>query len=216
MNRVYFFKNETGLTSPAKLNQHEQNQHAGCIRPLRNNFVRMQTIAFYLFLLMISIPCMAQDKSVDNIFSKFNGKKGVTTVNITKDMMELLAQVDSVDFKAKNVMAQIAGIKILVLEEAEHEDKVTFQNMVKNIPLNDYKELMVVKEKDQDVKMLMKEKHGRISEFLLLVTGGDEPVLISISGDLDPKELGKLAGCMKMEGMQYLAQLNHPKGNKHK
>lgn len=168
----------------------------------------MKTISIYVLLLIMSIPGNAQNKAIDDIFKKFDGKNGVTTVNISKDLMNLAAQMDSNDVKAKGLFSQISGVKILTFEKALPEDKVAFENMVKSLALDDYKELMVVREKDQNVKMLLKENNGKISEFLLLVTGGNEPVLISIGGNIDPKELGKLSGCMKMNGFEHLAKLN--------
>ena len=156
----------------------------------------------------MAIPGKAQSKAIADIFNKFEGRNGVTSVNINKDLMNLAAQMDSNDVKAKDLFAQIAGVKILAFEKAKPEDKVEFTAMIKNLQLDGYKELMVVKEKDNNVQMLSKENQGRITEFLLLVTGGNDPVLISISGNIDPKELGKLSSCMKMDGLQHLAKLN--------
>jgi hypothetical protein len=199
MNQASFYQNS---------NLHEQMQHASSIRPLKNNFVRKISILFSLFLLMLALPCTAQNKAIDDIYNKFEGKNGVTTVNISSDMMKLVAQMDSNDVKAKDLFGQISGVKILTFDKAQPEDKVAFESMVKVLPLSDYKELMVVKEKNNNVRMLLKENQGKISEFLLLVTGGNEPVLISISGNINPKELGKLTRCMNMKGMEHLAKLN--------
>ena len=168
----------------------------------------MKTIALYIFLLFVVLPGKAQNKAIDDIFSKFEGKNGVTSVNISKDLMSMVAQMDSNDVKAKDLFAQIGAVKILAFEKATPDDKVAFENMVKALPLGDYKELMVVKDKDNNVRMLSKQNQGKISEFLLLVTGGNEPVLISITGNIDLKDLGKLSSCMKMEGFQHLAKLN--------
>ncbi|HEY4789358.1 MAG TPA: DUF4252 domain-containing protein [Bacteroidales bacterium] len=168
----------------------------------------MKTIFLYAFLLILSIPCKSQNKAIDDIFNKFDGKDGVTTVNISKDLMKLATQMDSSDVKAKDLFGQIGGVKILTFEKAKPEDKVAFDSMVKSLNVSDYKELMMVKEKDNNVRMLLKENQGKITEFLLLVTGGNDPVLISIVGSIDPKELGKLSGCMKMNGFEYLAKLN--------
>lgn len=171
----------------------------------------MKTIAFYLVMLVFALPCAAQNKSIEDIFSKFEGKNGVTSVNISKDLMNMAAQMDSNDNKAKALFGQISGVKILAFEKATPDEKVSFENMVKALSLSDYKELMVVKEKENSVRMLSKENQGKISEFLLLVTGGNEPVLVSITGNIDPKELGKLSSYMKMDGFQHLAKLNHKK-----
>ena len=83
--------------------------------------------------------------------------------------------------------------------------------MAKSLPLSNYKELMVVKENNQSIKMLLLEDQGKVSEFLLLVTGEKEPVLISIRGNIDPKELGKLSSGMHMKGFEYLAHLDKGK-----
>ena len=154
---------------------------------------------------------MAQNKAVDDIFRKFDGKNGVTTVNISKDLLSLASLMDTNDFKAKELFSQITGLKVLTFENALSEDKVAFETMVKSLSLNDYKDLIVVKEKDQNVRMLIKEQEGRISEFLLLVTGGNDPVLNSIYGSIDPKQLGKLSTCVKMDGLEHLAKLNNKK-----
>jgi hypothetical protein len=169
----------------------------------------MRTLIIFLSFVLISITGFGQNKDIDNIFNKFEGKNGVTSVNITKDMMNLAAQMDSSDLKIKDLVSQISGIRILAFEgAATPEDKVSFDNMVKSLPINDYKELMVVKEKDMNVKMLSKESHGRIAEFLLLVTGGNHQAMVSIAGNIDPKLLGKLPECVKMHGCEQLAKLD--------
>ena len=171
----------------------------------------MKTITFFAFLMAISLTGFGQSKSLDDIFSKFENKDGVTSINISKDMMGLVAQMDSNDVKCKNFISQIKQVKVLVFEHASIEDKSSFNSMAKSLPLSNYKELMVVKENNQSIKMLLLEDQGKVSEFLLLVTGEKEPVLISIRGNIDPKELGKLSSGMHMKGFEYLAHLDKGK-----
>jgi alpha-L-fucosidase 2 len=66
MNRAWLFKNTTELTSSTKFNLHEQNRHASRIRPLKNNFARMnQTVIVYLsFILLIVTSCSKDTKVV--------------------------------------------------------------------------------------------------------------------------------------------------------
>jgi hypothetical protein len=66
---------------------------------------------------------------------------------------------------------------------------------------------MVIKEKDQDVKFYAKEEKGRVIELLLVVGGKDENVLISIQGDIDMKNISKLAKTMQIEGMENLQKI---------
>ena len=74
--------------------------------------------------------------------------------------------------------------------------------------MSQYKELMVVKEKDQDVKFLINEKDGKIIELLLIAGGKDENALISIQGNIDLKNISKLSKSMKIEGLEHLNDID--------
>jgi hypothetical protein len=171
----------------------------------------MKTI-FVISFVILSMAAFSQNKDIDNIFSKFDGKNGVVSVNVNKDMMSLAAQFDSLNVQTKELLSQVNKIRILAFENATSEDKVAFESLAKSLSLKDYKELMVVKDKDMNVKMLLKENQNRIDEFLLLVTGGNHPALISITGNIDPKLLGQLGHIpgMKMQGMgmEQLAKMH--------
>lgn len=171
----------------------------------------MKTITFFALMLVVPLAGFAQSKSLDDIFNKFENKEGVTSVNISKDMMGFVAQMDSTDSKCKNILSKIGQVKILVFEHASMEDKSNFNSMAKSLPLSDYKELMVVRENNQSIKMLLRENQGKVSEFLLLVIGEKEPVIISIRGNIDPKDLGKLSSGMHMKGFEYFAHLEKGK-----
>lgn len=165
-----------------------------------------------LFLLaLLPIASFAQNKAIDNIFDKFDGKPGITSINISKEMMNLVAQLDSLDFKAKELFSQINNVRILALNKASQEDKTSFDTMVKAIQLSTYKELMVVKDKGNTVKILTLQNEGKINQFLLLVTGDHESVIISINGNINPKDLGKLASLSHFNGFKYFDHMNHNK-----
>ena len=66
---------------------------------------------------------------------------------------------------------------------------------------DDYKELVVVKEADQEVLVLAKEEDGKIRELLVLV-GGEDNVLVSVEGNFtmdDLEALGDLDGLDKLD-----------------
>jgi len=169
----------------------------------------MKTIFYAISFVFISFQGFGQNKDIDNIFSKFEGKNGVISVSVNKDMMSLAAQMDSLNVQAKELLSQINKIRILAFESATSEDKVAFETMAKSLSLKDYKELMVVKDKDMNVKMLLKENQNRIDEFLMVVTGGNHPAMLSVTGNIDPKLLGQLSQLpgMKMKGFEQLAKL---------
>jgi K+-transporting ATPase KdpF subunit len=55
MNRARFFHNTTELASSTQLSLYEQIQHASCLRPMKNNFVRMKTLISNLFIGVVPV-----------------------------------------------------------------------------------------------------------------------------------------------------------------
>jgi hypothetical protein len=167
----------------------------------------MKTIMVILFA-FLSLAVSSQQMSINDIISKFEGKEGVTTVVLSKDMMELASNVKSDNADFGNFIKSISGIKILVLEHSSQSQRDSFATMVKMLPVSDYKDLMTVKEGNKLIKMVVKENKGKISDFLLLVTGDKEPVLINITGNIDMKKLSSAGKNMNMTGFEYLARLD--------
>jgi hypothetical protein len=156
----------------------------------------------------LSLSVFSQQMSINDIISKFEGKEGITTVVLSKDLMELASNVKSDNADFGNFMKNITGIKILVLEHSSQSQRDSFETMVKMLPVSDYKDLMTIKEGSKLIKMVVKENNGKISDFLLMVTGDKEPVLINITGNIDMKKLSSAGKNMNMAGFEYLARLD--------
>ena len=75
------------------------------------------------------------------------------------------------------------------------------------LPRSEYKEMMVVKEKEEEVKFLAREVNGKITEFLLIVSGGGEDALIAITGDIDLESISSIASGLDMPGLENLEDL---------
>jgi hypothetical protein len=145
-----------------------------------------------LAMLLVSFGLFAQNSKLDEIFNKFQGKEGVTSVILTSDLLKFASAMESKE-PGMDVLKNITQVRILSFEKALAQDVVMFENMIKDVPLNNFKELMVVKENKNNVRMLALEDQGRWSDFLLIVTGGTENVLINIQGSISPKELHSLS-----------------------
>jgi hypothetical protein len=79
---------------------------------------------------------------------------------------------------------------------------------MKVLPSSSYKEMMVVKEKDQDIKFMAKESKGKVVELLLIVSGKESNALISIQGEeIDMKNISKLTQGMNIQGMENLDKM---------
>jgi hypothetical protein len=67
--------------------------------------------------------------------------------------------------------------------------------------------MMVIKEKDENVRFLVREKDSKVVELLLLVGSPDESVMISIQGDIDMKNISKITKSLNIEGMENLEKI---------
>lgn len=166
----------------------------------------MKSTIVTIALLTAFTGLFAQNNKLDEIFNKFEGKEGITSVNISGDMMKFASEIDSKD-SGMSALKNITQVRILSLEKAIAQDIVAFENMLKEVPLNNFKELMVVKENKNNVRMMAQENQGRWSDFILIVTGGDDHALIHIQGSVAPKDLQALSKSMHINGMACVNKL---------
>ena len=114
------------------------------------------------------------------------------------------------DDDMNEVISKLDCIKILVTDDdpATPAPVNLYQEIMKVIPSSPYKEIMVVKETHQDIKFYAKEdKNRKIAELLMGIGGKNESVLISIQGDIDMKNISKLAKSINIEGMENLEKM---------
>lgn len=154
----------------------------------------MKKALIVLFVFSLTHVLNAQVDPVNALFEKYAGAEGFTTVNITGDLLKLAAQCDPEDDDLKKV-SKLNHIRVLVQEEAiEGLEELNFYDEVcTKLDNSLYKELIVVIEKDEQVKMMVREEDDVIKEFLIVVGSEDENVLVSIRGDINLDDLEELS-----------------------
>jgi hypothetical protein len=167
-------------------------------------------IIFLAVFMFISNFVNGQKSPVDKLFEKYSGKEGYTSVYISKYMFSLFSNINSDDKEFNQAIGGLSSIKILATESTVKG--VNFHNeIIKEFPAKDYKELMVIKEKDQDLKFLVKDIDGRIVELLLII-GGSDNALICIQGEnINLKNISNLSRSMKIEGLENLEKIEEKK-----
>lgn len=168
----------------------------------------MKIIRILLFSL-IAISAYAQKSPVDAIFDKYAEKEGFTTVIISKYMFSLFANSDSKNNKDdfSKIISGLESIKILSVEDSMLNTRINlYKDLMKDIPLDKYKQLMIVKEKNQDIRMMIREGNGKILEFLM-IGGGVDNFVISITGSIYLESIAKLSKAMNIEGLENVDKL---------
>lgn len=173
----------------------------------------MKKLSLIVLVFVFPLFVFSQHQSVNKLFEKYAGKEGFTTVYISKNLFRMVGEMNLDDPDMDELVDKLETIKILASDsEFINGNNLNFyEEIMDELPINEYDELLVVKEKDQDVMFLSKEKNGIITELLLIVGGTDSNALISITGNIDLRHISKLASSMKGTGMEHLEKLEEEK-----
>jgi len=155
-----------------------------------------------ILAMILPMAVLAQKTPVDKLFEKYANQKGFTTVNISGKLLGLAAQLDDEGDDVSNMLSSLTGIRVLTVDDEELNKKLDFykeleqENFFKD---NKFEVLMEVTDDDEVVRFLAKDAgNGKISD-LLLVVGGDDNALISISGLIKPEDIGKITKSLNVD-----------------
>lgn len=137
--------------------------------------------------------------AIDEYFQTFVDDDRFTVVYISGKLFQMLGSLDKETVRMKEdedtealieIAQDMQGLRILTSEE--DVDKLYTAAKAK-INTSIYEPLMTVRSKDGDnMELLVREDQGKIRELLML-SGGDEFVLMSFVGNLDIDKISKLA-----------------------
>ncbi len=167
----------------------------------------MKKLVIILTLSIISLTLFSQKSPVDEIFDRYSGKEGFTSVYISSRMFSLLAKIDSEDEEFRNLVTSIKGIRILSIDSTMNVSGLNFAaELLPKLNRNGFEELMTVREKDGEVWFMIREAGGKIAE-LVMVTGGHGSSVVSITGDLDLRTIASLSDSMGIEELEGLEKV---------
>ena len=169
-----------------------------------NKYIKLKTMKKLLLIVAVILPAVlfAQKTPVDKLFEKYANQKGFTTVNISGKLLGFASQLDTGDQATTDLLSSLSGVRVLSVEDSDLNKNINFYEELEKdgaFKNKDYEVLMEVTDDDEVVRFLAKDAgNGKISD-LLLVVGGDENTLISITGVIDPKNISKITKTLDMD-----------------
>ena len=93
-----------------------------------------------------------------------------------------------------NIIRKLNGLKILTSSEYPERRELS-KKAVKIITEKGFEELMIIKEGDEEIKFMIHEEDGHISEFVMLIAEDDDGdfFLMSMTGNLQLEDISKLS-----------------------
>lgn len=167
--------------------------------------------------------------SAQDIFEKYEDNDEVTFVAMQPKMFQMLGKmsVSSDDPEAKDFFELVNSItSFRVITTASSSISSDIDGWVsKRLNGSSYEELMRVRDGDSNVKFYVKEgkDDDHVKELLMFVTGMEdknikiegrtmETVLLSLTGDIDLRKIGKLTDKMDLPGGKQLGKATDKKG----
>ena len=187
-------------------------------------------------VLILAIALTSSVTFAQTIFDKYEDQEGVMSVVVNQKMFSMLATmgVDIDDPEAKeyvDMAKNITGLKVFTTGDAKiSADMVaTVDKYLKSSQLD---ELMRIKDGDQTVKFYVREGKdaNHVKELLMFVNGlkeftkgqditinGEkrevETVLLTLTGDIDLRQISKLTNQMNMPGGDQLKKAGEKNKN---
>ena len=179
------------------------------------------TVTFVTFSLFLKAQ-----SPIDKIYEKYSGQDNITAVNFSKEMFQMIQQMNmgdsaNADIKnAKDIVDQLTGVKVLMynFDSTTVSKAVSMYNEFAGAySSNVYKELMTIQEGRQYIKFMTKHGSGsgKISEFVMLMKDKDEVGVISLTGNIDLASISNMSKFMNIKGMENLKKMKDTHGQKH-
>ena len=140
-----------------------------------------------LFALMFSTG-LAQAQ--EDLFKKYAGQDGVSTVYISKTMFEMIPIVESIGLNLVNMKGKISSIQMLSTERPSLA-KQMLQESSKMLSKH-HEELMRITEGPKKTTFYIKKKGETIQELLMISDANDSFSLVLLTGEFTLKEIQEI------------------------
>jgi hypothetical protein len=162
-----------------------------------------------VMVVLLSVAGQAQNDVIAKFFNKYDGDESFSKVSISGKMFSMMANIDgnTEDEKAMiSAISKIKGLKILKKDDARNSREL-YKEALSMVPAGQFEELMTVRDKDKDMKFFTKESGGKISELVMVLGGNEEFLVMSLFGEIDLKEMGKIGKSVNIDGLQNLDKM---------
>ena len=159
--------------------------------------VKMKRLILLALILAIVIPGYGQ-QSVDELFDKYTGSEGFTSITISGDLIKLLRSLDDDEYDERCWPEDITTVRILAQDD-DSMSEMNFYDMVeRELDRRNYEEFMRVKQAHQEMVMLVRVEGKKFREFLI-VAGGKDNALIQILGNMTVNEAKRFSENIKKD-----------------
>ena len=159
----------------------------------------MKKIFIAISLVLITTSIYAQPREIESLYQRYRGEQGVVSVYLPGFVMRLAGAIADLENEERELLRSIRSLRVLTIEEPGRYPHTDFVREAKLMKLpSGYQTMVEVNSEGEHVRILAREKRGRVRDLLILV-GGEENTMVYIRGRMNADLFGALAGITGIE-----------------
>ncbi len=145
-----------------------------------------RTLLNILLCLCTAVFAHAQ---TDNMFDRFSEMDGITSVYISKAMLNMIPDIQSEIIDLKGIAGKLESVKVLNSEKESVINKMKDTANQIFTPANGYETLVRIRDNDDHADIYLKTNDNNLNEFVVLTQETKELTIIVITGQLSPEDI---------------------------
>jgi hypothetical protein len=143
--------------------------------------------------------------AIEKYFSYLDQDTGITKVTVNSKMFELFSYKETEnkeEEELKEAISNLESMKVIVKEDAKNPEAL-FKEAIKK-PGKEFELLMEVDQDEEHFYFLINEKNGIVAELLMIGNSDGEFIILSLTGEIDLKQLSSLSRQLNIDHMELL------------
>lgn len=169
----------------------------------------MKKIVLTVMILSIAGASFAQ-QVVTKYMDKYEDDETFTKVSVSSKMFSLFAEMEGTEEDEQlfyDITSKLKGMKVVASEKVS-SPKSLYDGAISDVEKAGFEELMTVKDAEENVKISIRENGGIIEELILVAGGKEKFAMVSLYGEIDLKQISKLASLMRVNQLKYLENID--------
>lgn len=151
---------------------------------------------------------MVAQNAIDAHFEAYKSDSNYSSVSISSKMFELFTHIEGDTPEEQEVLEAISKLKgMKMLVGSNLGDPIAEYKKAVKKPSAEYEDLMVFAQDGEEFTFKIKEKGGVIVELLMIGYSPGEFYILSLFGEIDLKQVRRLARVLDIDGMEHLEKV---------
>ena len=142
-------------------------------------------------LLLVPFFGWGQNPAIQHFYDKYKSMEQVQDIKLQGWVLELASEFSD-EALGEQLLRKITQLRVLVMEAGNLVSPTEYRSLLRDVKRASFEELIKVKEEGQHVDLLIRERGDTITDVLVVISGTDGFVLLSLEGALKFSDLNDL------------------------